>query len=115
MQEEEIRLNISINDLSKVIGDVTNIINSVDDGKRFLDKKYDELTFSLDYPLERSVEITIFNAETIADILVPIANCYKDIYKQPEKYGVWGHSIEDLYFERLLLKEEGYSHVFIGS
>ena len=115
---EKVDLNISVKALSEITGDVTNIINGTD-GKRYLDKEYSDLVFEIDYPLSTKVEVKIPKAKTIADILVPIADVYKNtIYADADKdnkYGVWGHGISDLYFEGIVIKETQVSELFIGS
>jgi len=116
---EKVDLNISVKALSEITGDVTNIINGTD-GKRYLDKEYSDLIFEIDYPLSTTkVRVKIPKAKTIADILVPIADVYKNtIYADADKdnkFGVWGHGIQDLYFERINIKEKGVSELFIGS
>lgn len=115
---EQVNLNISVSALAEIKGDVTHIINGID-GKRYLNKEYSDLVFEIDYPLETKVEVKIPKAKNIADILVPIAYVYKNvIYADAEKenkYGVWGHGIGDLYFEGIVINENGKSELFIGS
>jgi len=115
---EKVKLNISVKGLSEIQGDVTRIINGTD-GKRYLDKEYSDLVFEIDYPLSTKVEVKIPKAKSIADILVPIADAYKNIiYKDADKenkYGVWGHGIQDLYFEGFTINENGVSELYIGS
>ena len=43
-----------------------------------------------------------------------IAQEYKRIYSEWKKYGVWGHAITDLYFERVTV-QDGMSEIGIGS
>ncbi len=44
-----------------------------------------------------------------------IAKEYERIYAEHEKYGVWGHAIGDLGFERITINEDGIVELFIGS
>jgi hypothetical protein len=115
---EKVKLNISVKGLSEIQGDVTRIINGTD-GKRYLDKEYSDLVFEIDYPLSTKVEVKIPKAKSIADILVPIADPYKNIIyidaDKENKYGVWGHGIQDLYFEGFTINENGVSELYIGS
>ncbi len=120
---EKIDLNISVHALAEIQGDVTLVINAVD-GKRYLDKTYKDIVFELDYPLGgleedgtyALAEVKILKAESIADILVPIAKYYQDVvYNDPKKYGVWGHRIEDLFFEGVEISESGETRLIIGS
>jgi hypothetical protein len=117
-KKEKIKLNISVKGLSEIQGDVTNIINATN-GKRYLNKEYSNLIFIINYPVSTTLEVKIPKAKSIADILIPIAKAYKDIiYKDIEtenKYGVWGHSIQDLYFEKITINENGISKLSIGS
>jgi len=115
---EKLELNISVKQLADLKGHkVTCIIHSLG-GKRYLNKEYSNLRFSIHYPLDKdkAVEIVIPKAKSIADILVPLADTYKNvIYKDPKKYGVWGHCIEDLFFEGIVIKPNGICELFVGS
>lgn len=44
-----------------------------------------------------------------------VAKEYERIYKEHEKYGIWGHAIEDLGFERITIRKDGVVDLFIGS
>jgi hypothetical protein len=44
-----------------------------------------------------------------------VARKYKEIYKKPGKYGIWGHSIDDLAFESVEIKKDGRVVLGIGS
>jgi hypothetical protein len=71
----------------------------------------------IDYPLERPCLFTINVGEepwSVWDICCAFAEQYARIYEQPEKYGVWGHDLTDLWIERLLYFPEKrliYPHV----
>jgi hypothetical protein len=71
----------------------------------------------IDYPLERPCLFTIPVGEepwSVWDICCAFAEQYARIYEQPEKYGVWGHDLTDLWIERLLYfpkKKLIYPHV----
>jgi hypothetical protein len=59
----------------------------------------------IDYPLERACLFTIHAGDepwSVWDICCSIADQYRRIYEEPEKYGVWGHDLTDLWIERLL-------------
>jgi hypothetical protein len=59
----------------------------------------------IDYPLERACLFTIKVGEepwSVWDICCAFAEQYARVYEQPEKYGIWGHDLADLYIERLL-------------
>jgi hypothetical protein len=71
----------------------------------------------IDYPLERPCLFTVKVGEepwSVWDICCAFAEQYARIYEQPEKYGIWGHDLSDLWIERLLYFPEKrliYPHV----
>jgi hypothetical protein len=73
----------------------------------------------IDYPLERPCLFTIDAGDepwSIWDICCAFADQYASIYEQPEKYGVWGHDMTDLWIERLLYyPEKGLIYPHVGS
>jgi len=106
---------ISVYSLGNIKGDLTSVICS-SDGEKYFDNDYDELTFLINYPVNNPLQVKIENISCIADILVPIARAYKNkIYKYPEKYGVWGHDISDLYFEGIVINDDGTGEIMVGS
>jgi hypothetical protein len=89
----------------------------------------------IDYPLTNPDFLEIEAEHTFGGILWEIANRYKEIYAGEEKtatevespnpqlinrgrsngnYGIWGHDLEDLYFERLQIVGNDIS-IFVGS
>jgi hypothetical protein len=48
-------------------------------------------------------------------LLWTVAREYAQIYKEHEKYGVWGHAIEDLGFESITIEKDGVVRLGIGS
>lgn len=44
-----------------------------------------------------------------------VAQAYKYVYSKPNKFGIWGHTIEDLRFEFLSIHENGVVTLDIGS
>jgi hypothetical protein len=58
----------------------------------------------IDYPLEKPV---LFEFKTgregwyLWDVLTAFADQYARIYQQPERFGVWGHDLSDLWIELL--------------
>ncbi len=111
---KKIELNIRVTSLLDIEGNIVTIFNETT-GKGKLKKEYSNLIFEIDYPLSTPVFVFIPIAKHIADILIPIAKAYKKIYSDPKKYGVWGHLIEDLYFEGIGIKENGVCKLYIGS
>lgn len=54
------------------------------------------------------------------DLINEITLAYRRIYEEekenPGKYGIWGHHIEDLWLERMILDiETGNVKLFVGS
>lgn len=54
------------------------------------------------------------------DLINEIVLAYKGIYEEekenPGKYGIWGHRIEDLWLERMILDIEiGNVKILVGS
>jgi hypothetical protein len=75
----------------------------------------------LDYPLSRIARVTIppfwqnGPVQSWGHILWQIARAYKQIYKQWKKWGVWGHSLDDLYYEGLAATRDGRLNLDVGS
>ena len=69
----------------------------------------------LSYPLGVAVEVNIVNGNSIGKILWQLAQAYKEIYVDPDKYGVWGHGMRDLYFENIRIYNNQVIEVSIGS
>jgi len=71
----------------------------------------------IDYPLDRPCVFSIYVGQgpwSVWNICCAFAEQYARIYEQPEKYGVWGHDLTDLWIERLLYFPEKrliYPHV----
>lgn len=71
----------------------------------------------IDYPLERPCLFTVNVGEepwSVWEICCAFAEQYARIYEQPERYGIWGHDLSDLWIERLLYFPEKrliYPHV----
>ncbi len=95
----------------------------------------------IDYPLNVTVELKlkVKNIKRFGSLLWKIAQAYKTIYEEEEKttttiiiprnkrkgminrnptdgkYGIWGHDLEDLYFEEIEIYDNGVIELFIGS
>jgi len=113
----EIRLNISVKDLSTCDGILGGVVCGMDNKGnlvRWLDKSYSSLEFTLKYPIRVHKIVKIKNPKCVADILFPIAKAYREIYWQADKYKVWGHSFEQLYFEKITI-DNGKAQIAIGS
>ena len=74
----------------------------------------------LSYPLEVVVKQTI-TFKSLYELITQIRNTYKEIYeeeKKTHKYGIWGHSIYDLYIEGISIMEgrdNPIIRVYVGS
>lgn len=60
-------------------------------------------TVTLDYPLDTNHKFVVKGPMTATQLGIAICQEYGKIYaedaKDPEKYGIWGHDIGDLYIE----------------
>jgi hypothetical protein len=71
----------------------------------------------IDYPLDRPYLFTLEVGEepwSVWDICCAFAEQYARLYEQPEKQGIWGHDLSDLWIERLFYFPEKrliYPHV----
>lgn len=82
-----------------------------------------DLLVTIDYPLDKGVQVKISAEEiggrhgtaSMGRFLLAVAKAYHDIYKKPKKYGIWGHGIDDLYFERVTIPKHGVVDLGIGS
>lgn len=102
-----------------------------DDFDNWWNAKFGTLTVDLTYPLALGVRLTIEPmivtwtggerpTETRRDMILGyflwvVAKEYERIYREHEKYGVWGHAMSDLGFERIIVREDGSVELFIGS
>jgi hypothetical protein len=58
----------------------------------------------IDYPLDKPVLFTIETGQepwSLWDVWTAFADQYGRIYEQPDRYGVWGHDMDDLWIERM--------------
>ncbi len=89
------------------------------------------LTIQLSYPLGVGSQLTIkpytmkFSRSgedwergpvlTPGYVLWVLAQEYKRVYAEHERYKVWGHAIGDLHFEGFVIAEDGHAHLLMGS
>lgn len=81
------------------------------------DVKFDtpkNLILYLCYPIRTLVKVEE-TCNSLYEIINFIRRAYKEIYKSPEKYGIWGHYISDLQIESITIYENKYLEVSIGS
>jgi len=104
-----VNVNVRVKDLS---------IDQDDDGVN-LEKEFvpeGAFTLSLDYPLSRNYIFTVKGPLTVKALCSMISTAYHKIYLQEDYYGVWGHTIDDLWIEELNINHETKTiEVFIGS
>jgi hypothetical protein len=68
----------------------------------------EEIFIQFDYPLETPAVMKFKdkNGFDLAKIIQCIIEGYVNIYKSEEKYGIWGHEINDLSIEAILYDEK---------
>lgn len=89
MNKQKVSCNISIDSLDSCSGNIF-----LPPGQCY------QLT--INYPLETQYNIfieTTKNGMGLSQLLFEIGKAYKRIYESPKRYGVYGHSINDLYLE----------------
>jgi len=62
---------------------------------------YPKIVIHYDYPLDIDAEFPYRNPSgfTRLSLFMCILDGYQTIYEHPEKYGVWGHGLDDLFLE----------------
>ncbi len=112
---EKLTLNIHVGQLADITTPVYHILTSLE-GRQYFDKEYKDVTFSIDYPMEIPFIVHIPKGNSLADALVPLADAYKNhIYKNPEQQGVYGHDLNDLFFEGIIINDDGTGELIMGS
>jgi hypothetical protein len=78
------------------------------------DKPY---KLTLDYPLFDSFDFPIYGPNmTRVDLMRAIQAIYQSIYDRPIDYGIWGHGINDLVIEHVLIDHQKRTiKLFVGS
>jgi len=74
-----------------------------------------ELTYPLSVPVLMHIGAGENGYLTFGEFLWQIAKQYEKIYGNPEAFGVWGHGIDDLFFERVTVKPVNIAEIFVGS
>jgi len=70
-----------------------------------------------DYPLSKRVLMKFTHAGgfTRKDFYQAVYEGYTRIYEEPEKHGIWGHAMEDLYLEGVEEAAPGKYRLIVGS
>jgi hypothetical protein len=66
-------------------------------------------TIDIDYPLHTKARVTVYPFRdargtehvTVGYLLAMLGRTYRRIYREPQKFGVWGHGIGDLTFAKI--------------
>jgi len=86
----------------------------------------DSFRVIIDYPIEHPVLVKFdalkgvhnekeFNCSNLGYVLWQISKAYIKIYEDYKTWGVWGHSLHDLCYERITITKNGDIFLFIGS
>jgi len=80
---------------------------------------------NIDYPLNQAVGVEVqpydlarrspYYCMTVGWLVWSLARAYEKIYEEPDYYGVWGHGLEDLFFEYLVVNGNEVRELGIGS
>ncbi len=70
-------------------------------------------TIDLDYPLHTIARVKVYPYRndighkhvTVGYLLAMLGRAYKRIYREPDKFGVWGHGIGDLTFAKIAVRD----------
>lgn len=63
----------------------------------------------IDYPLTNGASFKINTGKkgmSLTDLVRRIKKTYCKIYDGPNKYAIWGHRIEDLYLEKIIINHK---------
>jgi hypothetical protein len=76
-----------------------------------------EIKIEFTYPMRKPETFSFKskNGFTLREFVQAVRKGYKRIYKDPKKYGIWGHCMADLYLEGLSQKTPGTYALSVGS
>lgn len=77
--------------------------------------KHEKVIVKFDYPLGGEYEFSMKGPVTVESLAAFVQSTYKKIYANPDKYGIWGHCIEDLVLEGATVKRNGVIELGVGS
>lgn len=89
MKTKSVNCNTKISDIENKMEDVFLPANEI-------------FTLEIDYPLDKPAKFKIKTGKTgigTAKLITKICFLYHKIYENDEKYGIWGHCIDDLTLE----------------
>jgi hypothetical protein len=133
------KVDVNVEAVSEIDETVASrIINCLDEDEKKLIHYFNKPISGkvyLSYPLNVIVEVDIDECKTIGSLLSKIAKSYKNIYDTEDEtqtnyqpagsllnrgetdgtFGIWGHVISDLYFERVSVYKNGLIELGIGS
>lgn len=91
--------------------DVDDLINA---DEEFLPKG--KFTATIDYPMSVEHTFTVEGPLSTIELAIRVAKEYNKVYCEPDKYGIWGHCIEDLVLEGMDIDlKKKTIEIFVGS
>jgi len=111
--KESFKCSIHVLSLSNIGKKEARGIIHAYEGKYFKEPITGEVKIT--YPLGVDVYLKIKNCKTVGELLWDVSQAYIKIYKHPEKYRIWGHKMDDLYFERIEISRDGNVELGMGS
>lgn len=115
LSTKKFRFNVHVESMSKCDREIAERIVHAYSGDRYFVFP-EKVKIKIDYPLSVDVFFTLENQKTLSGLLWEVSKVYVDIiYDNPDKFGVWGHGVHDLYFEGLTIFSDGYVELSIGS
>ncbi len=107
----EYDVSIAVGDLWDLDKEVAgNLIAPTNNHSKFLDNF--SWKVEIDYPLDEPITIDVYG-DTIGDVLWGIAQKYKEIFSNPEKYQPWRGM--PLFFERMYIRTDNSIKLGMGS
>jgi len=113
---EKLRFNVSVAALSNIKKEDAVLIVHAYDGERYFKKPVTGKVI-ITYPLGKDLSyvVDVKHCENVTELLWDVSQAYREIYRYPRKYGIWGHSINQLFFERVDVYPDGRIEIGIGS
>ena len=104
--KQHFKFNVHVNSLAKSDkSTIAKILHSYN-GNRYFNPPIDSIAY-ITYPLGVRIALDTGLHKNVGELLWNISQVYKYIYKNPSEYGIWGHNIEDLFFEGIKVYERG--------